>query len=376
MTLNILPIVKKEFRQIRRDKRALGILIFLPAFMLLLVGYALNFDVKHLKLAVYDEDRSSRSRELVASMTQSDYFGLALALDSKAQIDRVLENGDAHLALVIPSDFSRKLDSGNEATVQVIIDGSNSNSATTAGGYMAQAILAYSTRVQAEWLEQRGRAFTIPLDIRPRLLYNPELKTAKYLVPGLFGLILMIATVISTSLSIVREKEMGTMEQLKTSPLRAEEIIIGKTIPYLIIALFSSTLVLILGWLLFDVSVRGDLLLLYSAILLFLIAGLAQGMLISSVAETQQVAYLMSVFSSLLPAFLLSGFIFPIQSMPVALQVFSNLMATKFFLSILRSIILKGVGFEAVWEQFVYLIIFAVVVLGISSARLKKELSR
>lgn len=376
MTLNILPIVKKEFRQIARDKRALLILILFPALMLLLVGYALNFDVKHLKLAVYDEDWTAQSRELVASTTQSEYFDYALTLESKDMIDRVLEGGDAHLVLVIPTDFSRKLESGGEAVVQVILDGSNSNSATAAAGYMAQAIQAYSSHVQTEWLEQRGKKLLFPLEIRPKIWYNPELKTAKYLVPGLFGLILMIATVISTSLSIVREKEMGTMEQLKTSPLRAEEIIIGKTIPYLIIALFSSTLVLVLGWQLFDVSVRGNLFLLYSAIFLFLIAGLGQGMLISSLAETQQVAYLMSVFSSLLPAFLLSGFIFPISSMPIVLQVVSNLMATKFFLSILRSIILKGVGFEAVWEQFLYMFIFAVVVLGISSLRLRRELSR
>jgi ABC-2 type transport system permease protein len=166
------------------------------------------------------------------------------------------------------------------------------------------------------------------------------------------------------------------MEQLKTSPLHAGEIILGKTVPYLLIALLSSTIVLVLGWLLFDVSVRGNLVLLYFAIFIFLVAGLGQGMLISSVAESQQVAYLMSVFSSLLPAFLLSGFIFPIKSMPVVLQIISNVMATKFFLSILRSIILKGVGFGAVWDQFVYLMIFAVVVLTISIVRLRRELSQ
>lgn len=373
---NVLPIIKKEFRQIGRDKRALGILIFLPAFMLILVGYALNFDVKHLKLAVYDEDKSSTSRAFISSLTHSEYFDLALILDSKSRFDRTLESGAANLVLVLPSDFSRKLDAGKEVTVQIILDGSNSNTATTAAGYLSQAMQTYSSRIQTEWMEKRGKILAFPLEIHPRLFYNPELKTAKYLVPGLFGLILMIATVVSTSLSIVREKESGTMEQLKTSPLRAEEIIIGKTVPYLVIALCSSTIVLILGWFLFDVTVRGNLLLLYSAIVLFLIAGLGQGMLISSFAETQQVAYLMSVFSSLLPAFLLSGFIFPIKSMPIVLQFISNLMATKFFLSILRSIILKGVGFGAVWEQFLYLIIFAAVVLVMSSVRLRRELTR
>ncbi|MEX2117960.1 MAG: ABC transporter permease [Bacteroidota bacterium] len=374
--LNILPIVKKEFRQIRRDRRALGILVFLPAFMLVMVGYALNFDVKHLSVAVVDEDRSSTSREFIEHVTQSEYLDLNFMLQTRKDIDPLLETGDATIAFVIPQDFSTNLLAGKEARVQVLIDGSNSNTGSIALAYVSLAFRDYSGKLLVQWLEKRGRSIEIPVQLEPQLWYNPELKSAKYLVPGLFGLILMIVTVVSTSLSIVREKELGTMEQLKTSPLWSNEIILGKTIPYLLISIVAATIIMFFGWVLFDVSIKGNILLLYLAIVVFLLGGLGQGILISSVANTQQVAFLMSVFSSLLPSFLLSGFIFPINSMPIPLQIISNVIPVKFFLVIVRSIILKGVGFPAIWEQLLYLGLFAVVTIGISTIRLQRELSR
>jgi len=374
--LNILPIFKKEFRQIRRDRRALGILVFLPAFMLVMVGYALNFDVKHLSVAVFDEDRSSTSREFIEHITQSEYLDLNFVLQSRKDVDPLLETGDATIAFVIPHDFSDNLFAGKEAPVQVLIDGSNSNTGSIALGYVSLAVRDFSSKLMIQWLEKRGRSAEIPVRLEPQLWYNPELKSAKYLVPGLFGLILMIVTVVSTSLSIVREKELGTMEQLKTSPLWSNEIILGKTIPYLLISIVAATIIIFFGWVLFGVTIEGNILLLYVAIVVFLLGGLGQGILISSVATTQQLAFLLSVFSSLLPSFLLSGFIFPIDSMPVALQVISNIIPVKFFLVIVRSIILKGVGFTAIWEQFLYLVLFAVVTIGISTVRLQRELSR
>jgi ABC-2 type transport system permease protein len=376
MHVNIAPMIKKEFRQIRRDRRALGILIFLPAFLLVMVGYALNFDVKHLSMAVYDEDNSSSSRAFIAHLTNSEYLDLTLRVTDQRQIERILEEGRARIVLVIPASFSRRLQTGQGAVVQVLFDGSNSNTAATALGYVSMAIQDYNVRLIVEWLEKRGRSWSAPLTLQPKLWYNPELKSAKYLVPGLFGLILMIVTVVSTSLSIVREQELGTMEQLKISPLWSNEIILGKTLPYLLISIIAATLIMVLGALLFDVVIEGNLLLLYLAIALFLTGGLGQGILISTVAKTQQVAYVLSVFSSLLPSFLLSGFVFPINSMPVVLQVISNLLPTKFFLVIVRGIVLKGVGLEALWEQFVYLALFAMVMLGVSVARLQRELNR
>ncbi|HAV22930.1 MAG: hypothetical protein A2X67_02335 [Ignavibacteria bacterium GWA2_55_11] len=373
--MNLAPIVRKEFRQISRDRRALGILVFLPGLLLVLVGYALNFDVKNLSVAVVDEDRSPESRHFVQSLTGSEYLVHKWSLDDRSGIDRLLEEGEAQVALVIPRGFAHAMIEGKSIQVQVIVDGANANTAAIAAGYVALGIQDYSSRVLAQWLERHGAHILVPIDIRPRLLFNPELKTAKYLVPGLFGLILMLSTVISTSLSVVREKELGTMEQLKTSPLKAYEIIIGKAVPYLGIALLAATLILVLGWLMFDVSVRGSLLVLYVAIFIFLLAGLGQGLVISSVAKNQQIAFFISVFSSLLPAFLLSGFVFPLSSMPMILQVIANILPTKYFLVIVRAVILKGVGIGPVWDQFLALSLFSAFAIGLSSIRLHRELS-
>lgn len=375
-SLNILPIIKKEFRQIRRDKRALGILIFIPAFLLVLVGYALNFDVKHLSVAILDQDNSSLSRDFVSSFTQSEYLNQGPRLSSIREIDRVLEDESAHLVVVIPKSFSKELSLGREVPVQIIIDGSNSNTASIAAGYISLAVEEFSRKLLFEWYERKGVEVVTPIDLRPQLWYNPDLKTERFLIPGLFGLILMIMTVVSTSLSIVKEKESGTLEQLMTSPLRARELFLGKMIPYLAIGLIASSIILIASTLLFEVNVQGNLLLLYGSIILFLLAGLGQGLLVSTIAQTQQVAFLVSILSSLLPAFLLSGFIFPIDSMPIALQVLSNLMPTKFFLIIVRSIMIKGVGFLAVWEQFLYLSLFILIVLSMSMAKLRREMAQ
>ncbi len=373
--MTILPIVRKEFRQIRRDKRALGILIFLPGFLLILVGYALNFDVKHVSVAVLDEDRTPESRRLAEGLTNSEYLDLRWTLRDRREADEVLDGAKALVVLIIPKGFSNALLSGSTANVQVLVDGANPNTASIASAYMQIGIRDYSSRVLMEWMDRRGMKVPMPIDIRPRLWFNPELKTAKFLVPGVFGLILLLSTVISTSLSVVREKELGTMDQLKTSPLHAYEIIIGKALPYVGIALLAATIILLMGWLLFDVSVRGSLLLLYGAILLFLLAGLGQGLLISAVAQTQQVAFFMSVFSSLLPTFLLSGFVFPLKSMPWLLQGIAAILPTKYFLIIVRSIILKDVGFWPLWPEFLALGIFTVATVAISSLRLHRDLS-
>jgi ABC-2 type transport system permease protein len=219
----------------------------------------------------------------------------------------------------------------------------------------------------------RGRSLPVPIDFQPRIWYNPDLISSKFLVPGLIGFIIVLTAVISTSLTVVREKERGTMEQLMVSPLRPFEIILGKTIPYLGISLIAATAILILGYLLFDVQVRGSLLLLYAAIMMIILGGLGQGLLISTVTDSQQVAFMISVFSSLLPSFLLSGFIFPVATMPLALRVISNLAVNKFFLVVVRGVMLKGVGFTAVWEQFLFMFAFAAVMLGVSAKRMQKR---
>ena len=369
----IRPIVIKEFRQIRRDKRSLGVLLVFPALLVLLIGYALNFDVKHISVAVFDQDKTPTSREFVRSFSNSEYFDFNYSVENYSEISKLLDEEKAMIAVVIPPVFSSNLLGGKNTTLQLLVDGSNSNTATTAIGYINAVVQTYSQNIAIATLARYGKEPYVPVNVQPRVWYNPELLSAKFLVPGLIGFILMLSAVVSTSLSVVREKERGTMDQMMVSRLQTVEIILGKTISYLIIALLASVLVLLIGYVFFDISIRGSFFWLYVAIFIFLLAALGQGLLISTVAQTQQVAFIISVFTTLLPSLILSGFIFPIRSMPVALQVISNLSPPKFFLVALRDIILKGVGPAAFWDQLVYMSIFAAVTLGISSVRLLKK---
>lgn len=370
MLRRLRPIIVKEFRQIGRDRRTLGVLLVLPAFLVFLIGYALNFDVKHVPVAVFDQDRSQTSREFARSFATSEYFVITHAVETYDEIDLLLGEGKAGMALVIPPEFSRDLLAGRDAPVQIIVDGSNSNTATTVIGYTSAIVQGYSAKVAARALARVGRTLYQPIELRTNVWYNPELSTAKFLIPGMIGFILMITGVVSTSLSVVREKERGTMEQLMLSPLRTLEVILGKTLPYLAIALVSSVLILVVSVAVFHVAIQGSLVWLFAGICLFLLCALGQGILISAIAETQQVAFIVSVFSSLLPTFLLSGFIFPIASMPVPLQILSGVAPAKYFLIIARSVILKGTGPEAYWEQFVYLGLFAGAALAVSAVKM------
>jgi ABC-2 type transport system permease protein len=369
----IRPVVVKEFRQIWRDPRSLIVLLVFPGLLVLFIGYALNFDVKHISFAVFDQDRTARSREFIRSFSNTEYFDFNYSVESYREVDVLLDEGKALVGIVIPTSFSKNLLAGRDVNVQLLVDGANSNTATSAISYASAIIQGYSTRLASKVLARSGRDIYQPIDFRPKIWYNPELLTAKFLVPGLIGFFLMLSAVISTSLSVVREKEKGTMEQIMVSPLRTIEVTLGKTLAYLVIALFSSVLVLVVGFVFFDIAVRGSLFWLYAGILIFLLGGLGQGLLISTIAETQQVAFMISVFSSLLPAFLLSGFVFPIRSMPVVLQVISNVMPVKFFLVIIRSVILKSAGLSAFWDQLVFLAIFAAAMIAISSVRLLRK---
>ncbi|MBI3192974.1 MAG: ABC transporter permease, partial [Ignavibacteriae bacterium] len=335
--------------------------------------YALNFDVRHIRIAVFDQAKTMESRQFIQSFTNSEYFDYQYSVDTYREVDEILNKGEALVAFIIPPNFSDELFAGRNLPLQILIDGSNANTATTVLGYINGLSEMYSLSVTSTMLAKTGRRFSLPIELRPRVWYNPELSSSKYLIPGLIAMLLMLSAVISTSLSVVREKEKGTMEQLTVSPLHNGEIIIGKTIPYLLISLIGSVIVLLIGYLLFDVEIRGSILWLYVGITLFLFCSLGQGLLISSIAPTQQVAFMVSIFSSLLPTFMLSGFIFPIRSMPVVLQWISNIVPTKYFLIVARSVILKGTGPSAFWEQLVYLSIFAFLTLGLSAVRLLKN---
>ena len=366
------PVIKKEFRQIRRDARSLMFMIFLPAFMLLMFGYALNFDVKHIPLAVVDEDGSRTSRDLIDKFRTTEYFDLKAVLGKTREIDPLMGREAIRAALVIPPEFSEDLLAGRSPSVQVIVDGSNAMSGTTAAGYVGAILQSYSQRVTLEALERRGlTGLAVPLSQEVRIWYNPELRSARFLVPGLMAFILMVIVTVSTAFSVVREKERGTMDQIRLSSISPLELILGKVIPYVVISLASAHLVLLLGEILFGVGIRGSYPLLLLAMALFLTGALGQGILISTVTRTQQVAFLIAVLTTLLPTFILSGFVFPIRNMPAAVQVITYLVPGRYFLAALRSIILKGTGIGAIWPQFLLLAGFAALSLGASAARLR-----
>lgn len=367
------PVIKKEFRQIRRDSRSLLFLIFLPAFMLLMFGYALNFDVKHIPLAVVDEDGSRTSRDLVDRFRTTEYFDLKAVLTKTAAIDPIMAREDIRAALVIPPRFGDDLKAGRSPSVQIIVDGSNAMSGTTAAGYVGAILQSYSQRITLEALARRGlTGVTFPLASEIRVWYNPELRSANFLIPGLMAFILMVIVTVSTAFSIVREKERGTMDQIKVSSVRPLELILGKIVPYVAITLGSAHLVLLLGQVLFGIGIRGSYPLLLLAMLLFVMGALGQGILISTITRTQQVAFLLAVLTTMLPTFILSGFVFPIRNMPPVVQAVTYLVPGRYFLAALRAIILKGAGITAIWDQFLYLTAFSVLSLGASAVRLGK----
>jgi len=369
----IKPMIVKEFRQIRRDPTSLGMLLFLPAAIIILVGYALNFDVQHIPLVVYDQSNSPQSREYLQTFKQTEYFDYMFVAFSYEEIEELFKESRARIALVIPTTFSSDLAAGQAAHVQILVDGADNTTAGQAVAYTVGLTTMYSSQLSARVLSRKGVEQYVPIDFRPRIWYNPDLLSSRFLVPGLIGFIIILTGVVSTSLTVVREKERGTMEQIMVSPLRPVEVVLGKIIPYMVISLIAATVVIILGYLLFGIRVAGSLPLLYCALFILILSALGQGLLISTVTNSQQVAFMLSIFSSLLPSFLLSGFVFPISNMPVFLQIISNLAVNKFFLVIVRGIMLKGVGFLQLWDQFVYMSIFVLVMIGISSKRMQKR---
>ena len=364
-------VTMKEFRQIGRDRRTLMILLFVPAFVLLLYGYALNFDIRDVRLALQDNDRSTASREVISAFLNSGYFDLVAEVGDAREITRILDRGDARAVLVIPAGFGRDTASGRTTGVQLIINGDNANTATTVMGYGLSLLSTVSARyeLQARLASPSGPLLTL----EPRVWYNPELRSALFLVPGLIAYIAMLTAVVSTALSIVREKEAGTMEQIRMSPIGALPFVLGKTVPYFFISLLSAMIIVGLAMVMFDLPMRGSWATLLLAISLFLVGALAFGLLLSTIAETQQVAFQLALLTSYLPTLMLSGFIFPISSMPALLQAVTYLVPARYFLIALRAIVLKGVGAAAFWQELAALAAFATVILALASLRLRRQ---
>ncbi len=391
-----LAIARKEVRQIKRDKRMLYVLFIFPFILLILFGYAINFDVHHIKMAVYDQDKSADSRKFVDRLTakwsiltssdlaaridarragQEGYFDLVAYLNSEDQIRGMLDKGKAQVVIVFPQNFSRDLYSGREAKIQILVSGVNANTASVITNYMNLAVSSFSQNIIKEFLAKKAKQSYIPIDLEPRFWFNPDLNSTRFLIPGLISMILIITAVVSISLSLVREKERGTIEQINVSPLSSLELLLGKTIPYIIISLAIAAIILLAGYVLFGITIKGSVLLLFVSTLVFLFASLNLGIFVSAISDTQQVAFQISTMVSLLPSFILSGFVFPIESMPAAVQVLTNITPAKFFVIILRDILLKGVGLNAFWQDLIYLLIFAVFFLVLSIIVNKKSVS-
>jgi ABC-2 type transport system permease protein len=369
--VKIIAVTIKEFRQISRDRRTLAILLFVPAFFLLLYGYALSFDIRNIPLAVQDNDRSTASRQVISAFVNSGYFDLITDVPGDADIVRVIDRDDARAVLVIPAAFEHDASRGTPTSLQLIVNGDNANTATTVVGYALGLVSALSTRYEME--ARIGSPGGPLLTAETRIWYNPELRSTLFLVPGLIAYIAMLTAVVSTSLSIVKEKEFGTMEQVRMSPIDPFSYVIGKTLPYFFVSLASAAAIVAFAMLLFDLPMRGSWLMLLASISLFLVGALAFGVLISTLAETQQMAFQLSLLTSYLPTLMLSGFIFPISSMPVVLRAITYAVPARYFLRALRAIVLKGVGPVYFWQELAALAIFALVILLLASLRLRRE---
>lgn len=379
----ILHIIVKEFWQIRRDPRMLGLSIMAPIVQLVLLGYAATTDIKSIPLIVHDQDRSSISREFIERFTNSGYFVIVNYAGASRDIDRAIEHGEAWLGLVIPPRFGAGILAHRQTAVQIVADGSDANSANISLGYASQIVGAYSRTIMIKSLRsQHGvldetAALLHPVTIRPepRVWYNPELRSANFMVPAVVALVLMIVTLVLTSLGIVKEKEVGTLEQLMVTPIRPYQLIIGKLLPFVIIGAVDVTLVLTVARFWFEVPMRGNVLLLYGLSGLFILTTLGLGLFVSTVSRTQQQAMMTAQFFIFMPFIFLSGFAFPIENMPQSIQTITYLIPLRYFIEIIRGIFLKGVGIAELWPDALALFVFGVTILTLSVLRFRKRLN-
>ena len=364
----LIAIVIKEFIEIRRDPRTLALAVLMPVLLLILFGFAITLDIKEVPLAVCDRDRTHASRDLIDSFISSGYFN-AVDREACGREAVILDRGIARVYLEIPPDFASRLRTGRTPPVQVLLDGADNNTASVASGYVEQVLRDYP--VPSGGPRDAARS---AVDVRSRIWFNPDLNSTYFITPGVIGMLIMIIGVALPAMAIVRERELGNLEVLLSTPVRPMEVILGKMLPYGMISFGVVVLILAAGVAVFHVPFRGSTVHLFWQTLVFLLATLGLGLLISTIAKTRAVAYFISLLTTLLPTFILSGFIFPIESMPLPLQGVSFLIPTTHFLVILRAILLKGVGAEAVWPHTLILLVFSLIVITISVRRFETRM--
>jgi ABC-type multidrug transport system permease subunit len=363
----IRAIMRREFIDVRRDRRSLFLTFLYPISMLIMYGYGIRYDVDKVPLTVLDYSETPESRDLIQQMTRSGYFLITRFARTDRDVEHDLTNDVARAAAVIPRDFADRLRTHEPTSVQILIDGSDSNTATIAQGYALAIVNRFAVGRSAE-------PVAVPIEVVSRVWYNSELKSVNFIVPGVIAVIMMIVGAILTALSIVKEKERGSIEQILVSPIRPIEMMIGKIVPYVVIALIDLAIIVAAGYVVFGVPIKGSLLQLAVFALLYLVCSLGVGVFVSTIADNMQTAMISAVFISLMPSVLLSGFVFPLEFMPAPIRIISYVFPGRYFVNAIRGIYLKGIGIEVLWPDAVSLSIFAVSIVWLSAARFRGTL--
>jgi len=369
-------IFVKEMHHITRDARSLALALAMPVMMLLLFGYALSLDVDRIPTLIYDQDQTQASRDLIKQFQASRFFDIRGFVDGYAPIERAIDRSTVLMAVVIPRRYSQNVGGAREAPVQILLDGSDSNTASIALGYAETVVQDYSLDLRTDMMNRRGGEHTPPpVDARLRVWYNSSLESKNYVVPGLIAVILMIIAALLTSLTIAREWEMGTMEQLLSTPLRPAEMVLGKMLAYFVVGLADAAIAVLVGVFVFQVPFRGSVPMLVVSTCVFLFGALFWGIFVSAAARTQQKAYQISIVTSFLPAFMLSGFVWSIENMPKVIQPITRAIPARYFVTILKGVFLKGAGFKLLWGELGFLALYAAIVFLLATRKLRQKLA-
>ena len=371
----ILNIIKKEFLQFKRDPKMFAMILVAPVMQLIFLGFAANMDVNTVNIAVINYDKGSASLNFINEINSSSYLNIVAEVDKYEEGMRLIEKSDIIALIIIPEDFEKKIKRIETTDIQILFDGSDGNKSSLSAGYLTQAITSFSNKLQLEYIEKTGRKVNVFNQIKPeiRTWYNPEMKSRVYMVPAIVGMLLMLITMLLTSLAIVKEREVGTLEQLIVTPIKPFQLVIGKIIPFALLGIVSIIVSLSAMYIIFGIAVRGSLLFLFISSFVFILSTLGFGMFFSTISKTQQQAMMLTIFIGMMPMIYFSGFAFPIETMPKLIQYLTYLIPLRYFVTIIRGVILKGIGFTELYFELFALLGLSIVIFVFSIFRFKKK---